>query len=891
LEQVVCQLGGNVERFRELWLRARDPETPAPTAKTFPVPQPVALIGRQRQLEIVHRWAADLADGQGRVGWIEGEPGIGKSALTGAAAADAAACGAQVFVATCDELSQAFPLLPLLDVLDSDTTTTSRHRPTIAETLRAGTGPHSQTDLVGAATERLIAMVDELCAASPVMLVLDDLQWADPATVLTLGRLARSARRLPLLLVGVTRAVPRREDVGALRRTAKPEDLLVLPGLSEIEVTEFVRRTIQAAPGDRLLRLAADAAGNPLYLTELMDALARGKALVPDAGGVDVTDASAPESLAAAIADRLGFLSAQVRGVLQTAALLGARFSVSELAVVSGRWVGDLLVVLGEAVATGVLLDDGLELAFRHPLIRAALYDGVPLAVRAAWHQDAAHALATDGAPADRVARQLKPALDAHGGAAPADGWIASWMADAGQQLVSQAPQTAISMLRWAMAGVPAGAERRDLLASQLADALYRVGDRAGAADVAAAALAHAVRPDLRIDLCWTLTQCRAFEGRHEEWLVVLEDELAAPAMTAGHRARLLTLVARVHSSLGRLDAALEVAEQALAIATAAGDTRAAGWALGVQTIVFGTRGDAAGALPLFERALAVTEGDPSLADLRLLLQINKAGALGDLDRFDQAVVAAERVRQLAEEAGNIVRLQQAQCVLAELFFEMGRWDDALAETDNEDGVSGDAAVEGLKQGVVATIRLHCGIGGDTYGVDGERGARPAGEPVIGPLSLAMSLAKEQAGQPEGALAVLTAGLSNRAEEIVEPGDLLADAVRLALGLGETDLVGPLIERAEGLVRALDAPHCQAILLHCCGLRDRDPAALLRAADYYAVAGRLLPQAQALEAAGKAFTDRGESVAARVHLASAVSVYQRLGARWDMDRIEATTEC
>ena len=92
--------------------------------------------------------------------------------------------------------------------------------------------------------------------------------------------------------------------------------------------------------------------------------------------------------------------------------------------------------------------------------------------------------------------------------------------------------------------------------------------------------------------------------------------------------------------------------------------------------------------MPLFDRALAVTDGDPALADLRLLLQLNQAAALGDLDRYDAAIVAAEQVRQRADDAGNVVRLAQAQSVLGELLFDVGRWDDALAEVDLDSGGS-----------------------------------------------------------------------------------------------------------------------------------------------------------------------------------------------------------
>ena len=242
------------------------------------------LIGRDRQLDSLGRWVDELAAGRGRAVLIEGEPGIGKSSLIRPAAADAQAAGCQVLFMACDELSQAFPLLPLLDGIDAPSDRRRLRHAGIARMLRAEPALGSRVDLVAAATERLLALVDELCAAAPVMLVVDDLQWADPATVMASGRLARSVRQLPLLVVGMSRAIPRREDLGALRRAVEPGYLLRLHRLPDKAVTELVARAVGGDPGARLLRLASGAAGNPLYLTELVDALKRSQALAETDG-------------------------------------------------------------------------------------------------------------------------------------------------------------------------------------------------------------------------------------------------------------------------------------------------------------------------------------------------------------------------------------------------------------------------------------------------------------------------------------------------------------------------------------------------------------------------------------------------------------------------------
>ena len=141
------------------------------------------------------------------------------------------------------------------------------------------------TDVASALAEQLLALVAEECAAQPTILVLDDLQWADRASISLWERLAGSARQAPLLLVGMMRPVPQRGDLLALRRAVAGTVRLRLTGLTEAAVADLVAALAGGRPDDRLLRLASSAAGNPLYLTELVAALTR-------SSGVTVTRAA-----------------------------------------------------------------------------------------------------------------------------------------------------------------------------------------------------------------------------------------------------------------------------------------------------------------------------------------------------------------------------------------------------------------------------------------------------------------------------------------------------------------------------------------------------------------------------------------------------------------------
>jgi len=643
-----------------------------------------ALIGRDSELAMLAGLVSEVATGRGSAILIEGEPGVGKSALVRAALAGAAEDGCRVFWGAGDELGQALPLLPLLEALRVREPSTNPRRNTITRLLRGEVASDPGTDVTAALAEQLLALITEQCAAQPTVLVIDDLQWADQASITLWGRLARSVRQVPLLLVGMMRPVPQREDLLALRRAVGSAARLRLTGLTEAAAAELVAALAGGEPDGNLLRLAGGAAGNPLYLTELVAALARSSSVtVTDAGTAELTNGPAPGSLSAAIADRLGFVPGPVHEVLRAAALLGVDFAVPDLAIVLGRGVTELIPAIDEARAAGVLAESGTGLGFRHPLIRAALYDDIPVPVRAAWHRDAGRALAEAGAPADRVARQLLRAVDGPGGTAePMDEWILSWLARTAESLVGQAPQVAAGLLRQAVAGSPAGSAQHDRLAVRLADALYRLGDAAEAERVANRALAHAAEPDIVGDLHWTLAQCRMRAGRFAESLATLDRALASPGISARHRARLLVLAARTHSNLGEIEKAGRVAATALAAASEAGDNWAMGWALHVQTLVSSESAQVTDALPLYDQALTVTQGDPALTDLRLLLQINKALTLSDLDRYDEAFAAVRQARRLADQAGLVIRLVQAHAALSQLLFSTGRWDDALAEVE-----------------------------------------------------------------------------------------------------------------------------------------------------------------------------------------------------------------
>ena len=465
-----------------------------------------------------------------------------------------------------------------------------------------------------------------------------------------------------------------------------------------------------------------------------------------------------PGSLSAAIADRLGFVTGPVREILRVAALLGVDFAVTDLAIILDRSVADLVRAIDEARAAGVLAESGNGLGFRHPLIRAALYDEMPAPVRAAWHRDAGRALAEAGAPADRVARQMLRAVAGPGGTTePMDEWMLDWLADARtswsarrprwRPSSSAGPSRAPRPARRSMSGWPAGwptpstgsvTGRRPSRwpTARWSTPLSPISSWTCTGRWPSAACWKANPPSLS----------RRWTGR---WLRPGSPPGTAPGCSRSPRGRTC--------NLGEAEKAGQVATRALAVASEAGDNWAMGWALHVMALVTSIRGRMTDALPLFDRALDVTQADPALADLRLLLQINKAITLGCLDRYEEALTEAGQARDLADQVGTTIRLAQAHGALAQLFFQTGRWDDALAEVGILPEDLKEPAAACCELGIAAVISFHRGeTGAARRHLDAAAPhAKRIGHRLVGPLALARSLDREHDGALSEALAAL----------------------------------------------------------------------------------------------------------------------------------------
>jgi DNA-binding CsgD family transcriptional regulator len=856
------------------------------------------FVGRHDELSTLAALLTGVSHGVGGVVLVEGEQGIGKTSLLRVGLAGAAAAGCRVFWAAADELLRQFPLRLMSECLGG-----AAAWPSVPPAAAFGGDP------VVTSMEEMLAEVDRLCAASSVVLVAEDLQWADEASVLMWHRLSRAAAQMPLLLAGSARAGSGRADLEQLRRavTSRGGVALTLDALSDADVAKLTGRLLGGRQGRGLAAVTRRAGGNPLYVRELADSLVRDRRIAVQAGEWDLIAGPAavkvPTSLAAAITDRLAGLAADVVETLRWSAVLGLEFLVADLSVVTGRKAGELMPVVEAAAAAGVLVDAGPRLGFRHALIRQVLYEGLPAALRAALHMQAAQALAAAGTAPERVAGQLVPGPGEQNPLAvatgPAQRWAAGWLAANALVLTYRAPHAAADLLQDLLARVPAGDEHRLPLEASLARAAFQLSRDDQVQRAGADLLARAADPDLAAEIAWLVSTSELRTRRPVQAGATIAAALARPGISDLRAGRLQALRAIVLAVLGELAEAAAAGQAALECARQAGDQIGAGYALHAMAFAAMHRRDEAAAVALIQQALTAIGDDPQACDLHVMMLANNASCLIDLDRFDDALAAASEAVVLAERAAT-ARLAGARFALADLFFSTGQWDDALAELELAAGIPGQDHRQLLVQGLIALIAAHRGDRRTALGqLSGLLSEPRAADVTPGGLFwdrvfMARALIAEQDTDPAAAAAALAPCLEP-AVGAQMPGRyaLLPTLVRLAQAAGDGKLATAAAEAAtaEAAASAVGSgtPVAvkEALASHCRGLVDDDPGQLRSAAAYLAATGRPLPQAAALEDAAALLAAQGDGAAARESLTAASEVYVRLGASWDLRRATA----
>jgi DNA-binding CsgD family transcriptional regulator/tetratricopeptide (TPR) repeat protein len=840
------------------------------------------FAGRGDELDLLTGLLTGVVAGVGGSVLVQGEQGIGKTTLL-RRALSAVPDRCQVAWATADELEQRFPLGLMADCFGAQ----GRLAATGEAAGPGGTGGNGSHhvlagDPVLAGVERMLALADRLCAASPLVVVAEDLQWADEASVLVWNRLSRAARQAPLLVVGSLRPAPVRDDLAQLRRgvTARGGHVVTLGPLEPPEVTGLVGTVVGGQPGPRLARLAERAGGNPLYARELADALVRDDRVQLAEGVAELADPEAvvavPVSLAGVIGARLASLGEGAVAALRWAAVLGQEFSVIDLEVVTGLDADALIEVVHEAIAAGVAAEAGPRLRFRHGLIREAMYQSIPASLRSALHLQAARALADAGALPERVAAQLVATLEI------TERWERDWLIKAAPVLAYRAPQVTADLLRRALVQVAKDDQDRELLEAVLVQVEFLLLHDEEVEKVGRQLLASTRDPGRAAEITWLVAYTVMRTARPADAASMIEQALTRRGMSEVHIARLNALHSMTLIGAGRVDEGIRVAGEARAKAQEIGDRFATGYAMQSLMWPLVRAQDFAGVLDRTGQALDVIGDDPQTIDLHLLLLMNRFAMLDTLDRPAEALATAQQALALGERVGTS-RLREIRSYLAAFYFDAGRWDDALAQLETAVAAAEPELHKVLARALAALIAGHrddsAALEEHLTAIEGiPVGDIAWGKPVAEAF-LARALAAERAGHPDDAEAALAEYLQpSLAKSIGDMnGAVLPMLTRLAVAAGHDNVA------AAAYAAALER-ETETTAAHCRGLVESDPAALMAVADEYSRASRPVYRAQALEDAAVVYAKRAELRAARSAATEALELYEALGASWDIRR-------
>jgi len=555
----------------------------------------VSFVGRDRELARAVGLLDEARAGRGRLLLCTGEAGIGKTRLAEETAALAAARGAAVVWARSSDRDIS-PPYGLWRLALQDLPGRRRDKPgpelwslAFGETAGRAPGSGSELDrgqrfaLFGAVRERLARTAEP----NGLLLVLDDIQWADEPSLLLLTHLARQLRGVRMLILATCREpAPPGDRSGELIRMLPADantERAVLRGLPPVAVAALLASDGQAASPEQAQAVHAETGGNPFLVREL----ARMRAEQPGAA-----PGSVPGTVLDVTSHRIAQLRPASQDVLRAAAVTGTSFSVGLVAQMLGVAVLALLDPVDECQAAGFLVagDRPGDYWFSHALVRSAVVAQLSAADQRRWHV----------AAADAIERLYQGQLRSHlaelahhqvGGSLPGDrlGAVRACQAAGEAAAEDLAFEEAARLYRQALsvgAGEISEAERGQLELA-LAGALFRSGDIPGWHDTLTGLAQRAERRGSHVLLGRVGLEMDPLgtTGWDSEIGRICERALAGPELDGPLRARVLARSAQVLVYRGEYGRAEEVSRTALDAAERTGDADALVDALRVRQL------------------------------------------------------------------------------------------------------------------------------------------------------------------------------------------------------------------------------------------------------------------------------------------------------------------
>ena len=858
------------------------------------------LVGRGRETDELARTLDRIASSQPAIVVLEGEAGVGKSRLLGHAEAEARRRRIDVAMARADELEQTRPFGLVVRLLSCTVSSPDPRRAHVAALLAAdhkgGRGPISVSSDPGLqfrVVDELVDLVEQMALDGPLVLGVDDLQWADPSSLLTLAAIVRRVRDLPVALIACLRPFPRRPELtnvlsalaGAGARTME------VGGLEPPDTASLVGDLIGAAPGPRLMEVVSKAAGNPLFITELLSALGDDGAMAIADGRAEVDEPTELSStLRLTILRRLIFLSDPALDVLRAGAVLGSSFTLTDLSVTMAQPAIDLLPALAEGLAAKVLEEDGDRLRFRHDLIRDAVYEELPVSVRRGLHREAGQRLAAAHSSVQQVAEQLSR------GALVGDAEAVASLVAAGRDAARTSPAVAATVFGRALELTTPMDPGADELRLEVASSLLLSG-RIGEAIVGFEAL---LRPGHSVALQSTARVCLGHallaSGKPADALGELRAAATTGTLGAGERADALAWAGLASLLVGDVDGAGALSEQARIGAIDSGDPVATSVAINVGACVRQVEGRFSEALEAVDEALRRADESPGRLGHRYPLHLSRGHVLIDLDRLDDARAALDLGRRTSDEMGMRWPLASHHTMGGLGLFISGDWDDAAAELEASFALAdetGERLGVILGEAVMAMMLLHGNdlIRARSMAEDGVRLLTASGgNPFRGNWALwAHALVLEAVGDVETALAELGhCWDDSRRVGLAQDYPVFGpDLVRLAIACRDLDRAREVSAAVAGVAERNAVASLDAAALRCQGLVDDDPDALIAAVAASRRSPRLLDTALAAEEAGVTCLRHGRTAEGRTLLEDAAQRYQRLEASRDLGRVDA----